>query len=150
MSTEDEDARGHDHEVGSLGEEALRLFGALSGWVSQHGADAQHGAEEVVRQACDRVSEAAHGFEGHLATGAPECTWCPVCRTVHVVRSLSPEVTSHLTAAATSLVKAASALMTTAVHDDRARHAASRERSGTATASDERVQRIPLDDEPAP
>lgn len=152
MSTEDEGVRpGHDHEVGSLGEEALRLFGALSGWVSQHGADAQHGAEEVVRQACESVQEMAQGFEEHLATGAPECTWCPICRTVHVVRSLSPEVTSHLSAAAASLLKAAAALMSTAVPDSARGGAAPRPARSAGSEEgpgDERVQHIPLDDDP--
>ncbi|GGD18414.1 hypothetical protein [Nocardioides daphniae] len=152
MSTEDEGARpGHDHEVGSLGEEALRLLGAVSGWVSHHGADAQHGAEEVVRQACEGVQQVARGFEEHLATGAPECTWCPICRTVHVVRSLSPEVTTHLGAAASSLLKAAAALMATAVPDSARGGSGHRPAGGASEGSgDERVQHIPLDDEPTP
>ena len=49
-----------------------------------------------------------------LATGAPECTYCPLCRTVHVVREASPEVMVHLAAAASSLVQAAAAVLAAA------------------------------------
>lgn len=144
-------ASGHDHEVGSLGEEAMRLLGALSGWATQHGAEAQHGAEDVVRQAAEGVRAAAHGFEEHLATGAAECTWCPVCRTVHAVRTLSPEVTSHLGAAATSLVRAAAALMATTVpHGAAEKESTATDGAAAPESSGDRVQRIPLDDGPTP
>jgi len=82
-------------------------------------------------------------MEEHLATGAPECTWCPLCRTIHTVRELSPEVRTHLTAAATSLVSAASALLATAVADQ-ARRAGSRSRAGSSASPG--VQHIDLDD----
>ncbi|QCX27148.1 hypothetical protein [Nocardioides jishulii] len=142
---------GHHHDVGSLGEEAVRLLGALSGWATQHGAEAQRGAEEVVRQAAEGVRAAAHGFEEHLATGAAECTWCPVCRTVHAVRTLSPEVTVHLGAAATSLVRAAAALMATTVPDSAAeKRPTAADGAADPQPSGDRVQRIPLDDRPTP
>jgi hypothetical protein len=38
---------------------------------------------------------------------------CPVCRAVHAVRQLSPEVRAHLTTAVTSLAHAATAIMAT-------------------------------------
>lgn len=139
-----------DHPVGSLGEEAVRLLGAVSGWVTQHGADVHAQADDTVRRVCDQVHDAAQGFEEHLATGAPECTWCPVCRTVHAVRQVaSPEVRTHLTAAAVSLARAASALLTAAAQPP----SPSAESSEGAEPDPrdpgaERVQRIQLDDEP--
>lgn len=143
--------------VGSLGEEAFRLLGALSGWASQHGLDVQEHAEDVVRHARDTARQVSEGFEEHLATGAQECTWCPLCRTVHAVRQVSPEVRTHLTAAAVSLVHAASALLgTTLGHHAQPTHDAPRpgaEGPGSRTAEapgSERVQRIRLDDEPDP
>ena len=39
---------------------------------------------------------------------------CPLCRTIHAVRRLSPEVTGHLASAAASLAQAAAAFMATA------------------------------------
>ena len=86
-----EDGSGEERrtgDVGSVAEEAARLFGALSDW--------------------------AHGVDDHLATGAAECSYCPLCRTVHVLRQANPEVRSQLASAATSLIQAASGLLATA------------------------------------
>ena len=104
--------QGGRHEpVGSLGEEAVRLLGALSDWASDH----------------------ARGVNEHLATGAPECTYCPVCRTVHAVRNASPEVRAQLTSSAATFLQAAAGLLT----------AASAGQDPAPT-----VQRIDLDDDP--
>ncbi|WP_426244149.1 hypothetical protein [Nocardioides sp. LHG3406-4] len=100
-------------EVGSLAEEAAKLMGALSGWAREHG---DLGAN--VGDLASRASDAVRDVEAHLATGAAECTWCPVCRTVHAVRSMSPEVRGHLTSAATSLMHAVVGALATAVPDD--------------------------------
>jgi len=85
-------------EVGSLAEEAAKLLGALSGWAHEQGID------------------------DHLATGAAECTVCPLCRTVSAARQVSPEVTAHLSAAASSLTQAAVAFLAAGPHSDRATH----------------------------
>ena len=87
--------------VGSVSDEALKLIGALSGWAREHGSDFGHGLNEHLAES--------------LATGSAECTWCPVCRTVHAVRQTSPEVRAHLVSAAGSLIQAASGFLTTAV-----------------------------------
>ena len=57
----------------------------------------------------------------HVDTGAPECAWCPVCRTVHLVRATSPEVRDHLATAAASLMQAAAGILAAAStpHDRR-------------------------------
>ena len=96
-------------QVGPLAEEAAKLFGALSGWAREHAGEASEGLSGLAEQAASAV----HGIDEHLATGSAECTVCPVCRTVHAVRQLSPEVTAHLTTAATSLAQAAAALLAT-------------------------------------
>jgi hypothetical protein len=75
-------------EVGSVGEEAAKLFGALAVWARDVG--------------------------DHVDTGAPECSYCPICRTVHVIREASPEVRDHLATAATSLMQAAAGIMAAA------------------------------------
>ncbi|MDO9378876.1 MAG: hypothetical protein Q7T56_08490 [Nocardioidaceae bacterium] len=54
-------------DVGTLGEETLKLIGALTG---------------------DRDEPRGH-------TGS-SCRWCPVCQVVDVVREASPEVLDHL------------------------------------------------------
>jgi hypothetical protein len=84
-------------EVGSVAEEAAKLIGALSDW----------------------AKDAAHEVDSHLATGAQECTVCPICRTVHAVRGLSPEVKVQLASAATSLLNAAAGLLAGVAKDER-------------------------------
>ena len=74
-----------EDSIGSVGEEAAKLFGALAGWASD-------------------VSD-------HVDTGAAECTYCPICRTVHVIRQASPEVRDHLAVAAASLMQAAAGVL---------------------------------------
>ncbi|SED34588.1 hypothetical protein SAMN04489844_4224 [Nocardioides exalbidus] len=106
-----DDARdpGPDPEVGSLGEEAARLFGVLSGWARDQAGEAGDGLSGFAAHA----GAAVRDLDEHLATGSAECTVCPVCRTVHAVRQLSPEVKAHLTSAVTSLAQAVAALMAT-------------------------------------
>ncbi|GAA1450147.1 hypothetical protein GCM10009641_81980 [Mycobacterium cookii] len=100
---------GDPHEVGSLGEEAAKLLGALSGWAREHAGD----AGEQLSGLAAHAAESAHDLNDHLATGSAECTVCPLCRTVHAARQLGPEVTSHLSAAIASLVQAGAALLAT-------------------------------------
>lgn len=108
MSGDHHDPAGDDprgDEVGSVAEEAVKLLGALSGWA--------HDVRKDVGDAAQAAHAHGAGWGEHLATGAPECTWCPVCRTVHAVRELSPEVKAHLTTAAASLAQAAAAFLET-------------------------------------
>ena len=88
--------------VGSVAEEAAKLLGALSGWAREHGDGAASMADSLTAELHD-----------HLATGSPECAWCPVCRTVSAIRQTSPEVRAHLASAASSLMMAVSGMMAT-------------------------------------
>lgn len=92
--------------VGSVAEEAAKLLGALSGWAREHG----DGVTSMADSVADSVAGALHE---HIATGAPECAWCPVCRTIAAIRHTSPEVRDHLTSAASSLMLAAAGMMAT-------------------------------------
>jgi hypothetical protein len=109
------DAGDDAHEVGSLAEEAAKLLGALSGWAKDHAGEASEGLSGLAAQA----ASTAHDVNEHLATGSAECTVCPICRTVHLVRELSPEVKTHLTAAVSSLAQAAAAVMATPTQSDK-------------------------------
>jgi hypothetical protein len=109
------DAGDDAHEVGSLAEEAAKLLGALSGWAKDHAGEASEGLSGLAAQA----ASTAHDVNEHLATGAAECTVCPICRTVHLVRELSPEVKTHLTDAVSSLAQAAAAVMATPTQSDK-------------------------------
>lgn len=72
--------------LGSAAEEAGRLFGAVEDWARTR----------------------AGGFVDaeHLATGAPECSVCPLCQAVSAMRSVRPETVEHLFDAAASFVAA--------------------------------------------
>jgi hypothetical protein len=108
-----------DEPVGSVAEEAAKLFGALGeALADRRGGDLRDGAAGLAGHAARSFRD----LDEHLATGAPECTYCPLCRAVHAVRQTSPEVRAHLVAAASSLVQAASGWLATVVPD----HAADR------------------------
>jgi hypothetical protein len=81
----------HDEPVGSVGDEAAKLLGALADWAGDH-------AREV---------------NDHIATGDAECLYCPICRTVHAVRQASPEVKAQLVTAASTFLQAAADLLAT-------------------------------------
>ncbi|MCB0905933.1 MAG: hypothetical protein KDB63_02310 [Nocardioidaceae bacterium] len=104
---------GHD-EVGSLGEETAKLLGAFAAWARDSGSDLGAGLGAAAAQA----AAGWNAVDEHIATGAPECQYCPICRTVHAVRETSPEVRAHLASAAVSLLQAAAALLATAQPDD--------------------------------
>lgn len=107
---------GDGADVGTVAEEAAKLLGALSEWARDQGSDVGQGVAGLAGHAARTVRE----VDQHIATGAEECTYCPICRTVHVLRRTSPEVKAQLLTAATSLMQAAAGLLATAVPEDRA------------------------------
>jgi hypothetical protein len=119
---------GSHEAVGSVGEEAAKLLGALSEWAREQGTD-------YAGSAAGAASSFAHTVRDvneHIATGSADCRYCPVCQVIHVVRQTSPEVRAHLSVAASSLMHAAAGLLAT--HAD-----------GQSTSSP--VEKIDLDDE---
>ena len=117
---------GDPEAVGSVGEEAAKLLGALSEWARDQGTDYAGSAAG----AASTFAHAVRDVNEHIATDSEDCRYCPVCQVIHVVRSTSPEVREHLSVAASSLMHAAAGLLATQT-----------ERS---TASP--VQKIDLDD----
>ena len=84
------------HPHGSIGEEAVKLAEAVQDWLGERTG---HGPSDVWTTAT-----APGAFE------SPECRVCPLCRAMHFVSSLSPDVFAHLAEAATSLAAAARAM----------------------------------------
>ena len=124
MSDDSTDGTGQGPEdVGSVGEEAAKLFGALSDWARDHGPDLGHGLSGLASQA----AASARDVNEHIATGDAECTYCPICRTVHVVRTASPEVRAHLAVAAASLMQAAAGVLAAASSDTSRDHGRGRD-----------------------
>src|SRR4051812_6798814 len=114
----------HDEPVGSVGDEAAKLLGALAGWAGDH----LGGVNE-------RAGEKAREVNEHFATGDAECLYCPICRTVHAVRQASPEVKAQLADAASTFLQAAAGLLAAAGH---------------AEPPSSRVQHIDLDEGDGP
>jgi hypothetical protein len=115
--------------LGTAAEEAVRLVEALRTWAQDASAE-------------------------HLATGAPECRVCPLCRLVAALRDADPETTGKVVESVVGTVTTAVALVEPAVRSVveaavAAAHAASEaahaaEGSGSAEASrDDRRERRP-------
>jgi len=100
---------GPQEPVGSVGEEAAKLLGALSEWARDQGAEYSGSAAG----AASSFARAAQDVNEHIATGSEDCRYCPVCQVIHIVRDTSPEVRTHLAVAASSLMHAAAGLLAT-------------------------------------
>jgi hypothetical protein len=120
-----------------VAEEAAKLLGALGDWARDQGTDWAQGAAGLADHAATTARQVREHLDDNLATGSEECRYCPVCRTIHAVRQMSPEVKAHLTTAATSLLQAAAGVMATQVP------------SGSADGQSGRsgVEHIDLDDD---
>ena len=116
--------------VGSVGEEAAKLFGALSDWAREQGSD----YAGTAASATSAFAAAVQDVGDHVATGSQDCRYCPLCQVIHAVRQTSPEVRTHLTVAASSLMQAAAALLAT--------HTDGRQRGSVP------VEKIDLDSDP--
>lgn len=68
------------------------------------------------RQLADAVHEWARARFGeagtaHIATGAAECAWCPICQLIAALRGERPDVTDKLSAAAAAVVDVVGSLL---------------------------------------
>ena len=104
---------GSQDPVGSVGDEAAKLLGALSDWARDQGDDYAGSAAE----AAGSFAHAVQDVSQHIATGGEDCRYCPVCQVIHAVRNTSPEVRTHLSVAASSLMHAAAGLLATQTGD---------------------------------
>ncbi|HEU5159875.1 MAG TPA: hypothetical protein VFU43_22960 [Streptosporangiaceae bacterium] len=77
-------------------EEAARLFETLRRRMRTNGRPAPG---DVWAQA---TREHTPGF----ATGAPECRYCPICRTIAAARSSGPDIAEHMAHAGLALIAA--------------------------------------------
>lgn len=124
------DPSGQEEPVGSVGEEAAKLLGALSDWTKDQGTDYAGTAAGAASSFVHAVNDVAE----HVATGSEDCRYCPVCQAIHVVRQTSPEVRAHLSQAASSLMHAAAGLLAT--HTDGAQKSPTVEKIDLDTAAD--------------
>lgn len=124
----DEQDRRHEDAVGSMTEEAAKLAAILQDWAEKSAAAGQAGTKGL-----------GDLFGPDIATGAPECKACPVCRMIAAARELGPDFYTNLGTAVSGLVAAAAA----AAGD--ARGGAGRPSSG-GDPSEPRVHRVDLDE----
>jgi hypothetical protein len=78
---------------GTIGDEAAKLLDAVQDWARRNLGDAA---------------------TSHIATGAPECTWCPICQFIAVLRGDRPELTDKITEAGLAVAAALRAVLDTA------------------------------------
>lgn len=98
-------------EPGPIAGEAGKLFEALQDWARRTMADPGP----------------------RIATGSPECTACPVCQALSLLRSTRPETFAHLAEAMSALLIAGRDLL-----DSHARHHDG-DRGGPASPGVERI-----------
>lgn len=82
--------------LGSAADEAAKLFAAAQDWIRVRTGPVTDGP----------MWSGSLWDREHLATGAAECTVCPLCQTVATLRQITPETVEHLLDAAASLVAA--------------------------------------------
>jgi hypothetical protein len=76
-------------DIGSLGEEAAKLFAAATEWARQQTGDPKPASSPIPKFG-ELLSQE------HIATGAPECRWCPICQAISLLRTTSPDVKEHV------------------------------------------------------
>lgn len=92
-------SEGGQHEpVGTLGEEAAKLFAAASAWAREQQAHAPRDSSST-------------GSSNGSSTGEAPCTWCPICKAATFVRSTDPQLSAALGAAMVSLTDLARAAL---------------------------------------
>ena len=96
--------------VGSLAEEAAKLFAAVQGWAaSKDLAGGAAAADEAADDADGDAPGQQHVHGADSLTG--ECRYCPICQVVRYTRATSPEVRDHLASAAVSMTLAIRGLL---------------------------------------
>lgn len=105
---------GPSEPIGNVGEEAAKLFAALSGLAKGQGTDYAGSATG----AASAMSDAMRNINDHIATDGQDCKYCPVCQVIGAIRATSPEVKAHLAVAASSLMQAAAGVLATQVPAD--------------------------------
>lgn len=78
--------------VGSVAEEAAKLFAVLQNAAAEATPDTEPRAAEA-----PAAGDAQHEHDHKLG---PDCVWCPVCQLIHRVRNTSPETIEQLSTAA--------------------------------------------------
>jgi hypothetical protein len=98
-------------------------------------------ARRLVEAARDWAVRTFPEVDAQLATGAPECRWCPLCRAVAVLRGDHPDVTDRLAEVVTTAAGALAAVL------DATGRPAPTAAPDPAPSPARRVEPIPLDED---
>jgi hypothetical protein len=134
--------------VGSVAEEAAKLFAVLQQAAHQHEPRAE---EPPAAEEQDKAEEHDHGT---ARSGGPECLWCPVCQLIAKVRNTSPETIEQLSTAAAGVLGSVRSLLEAAAEAARQARVDAESRT-TGTQEPERparsrVDRIDVSEDPEP
>jgi hypothetical protein len=108
--------------VGTLAEEAAKLFAAIQSWAADRepaAATRRSEDEEPGPVQPDPLQPDAEDVDDPQRThrhpdpepGSTECRWCPHCQLVRMAKATSPDVREHLSQAALSLALALKGLL---------------------------------------
>jgi hypothetical protein len=125
--------------VGSLAEEAARLFAVLQSAADTHTQPGPPSAEEPA--------------EPHEHKSGPDCVWCPVCQLINKVRNTSPETIEQLSTAAAHVLGSVRTLLESAAEVARQKQEDAASRSSQAKdepAAPPTVDRIDVSEDPEP
>lgn len=96
-------------QVGSLGEEAIKLFGVVEEWLRAAASGSSSPTESSSAEAGGATGgspfDAFSEQVGERHAG-PECLICPICQLLALVRSSRPEAFEHVVDAVGSLMLA--------------------------------------------
>ncbi|MFB6725889.1 hypothetical protein ACFCV3_37305 [Kribbella sp. NPDC056345] len=122
--------------VGSVAEEAAKLFAVLQAAADTHGGE--HVAEDPP--------------ESHEHKAGPDCVWCPVCQLINKVRNTSPETIEQLSTAAAQVLGSVRTLLEAAAEVARQKQedAASRSSKSEEEPVAPKVDRIDVSEDPEP
>ncbi|MFG1999908.1 hypothetical protein ACGFNU_12245 [Spirillospora sp. NPDC048911] len=94
-------------QPGDVLDEAVKLFDSLWRKIGGGGGGGDGAGDRGAEDAGDDVWSRATAEDPHIATGAPECRNCPVCRAIALARESGPDVSEHVRQAGQSLMAAA-------------------------------------------
>jgi len=124
--------------VGTVAEEAAKLFAVLQAAADTHGGEHAAPAEEPA--------------EPHEHKSGPDCVWCPVCQLINKVRNTSPETIEQLSTAAAHVLGSVRTLLESAAEVARQKQedAASRSSHAQEEPVAPKVDRIDVSEDPEP
>ncbi|MPZ62936.1 MAG: hypothetical protein GEU93_16925 [Propionibacteriales bacterium] len=94
--------------VGSLGDEAAKLIGALQGWAREHAADG--------------IPQASGLASAYIADDSAACKVCPLCRLIAAGREINPQTIEQVGGAVASVLHSVADIIESAQDNAGRRH----------------------------